>query len=108
MTLIKKYCYQIKPDGNLNGPWELHTYSDVDYAEYNKTQKRVTGCIVTINKFFITCHLQSQKIVTLSVTETEYSEIMEVYCKILFVRAVLLILGVIVEYPITMTIIDIS
>ena len=26
----KDYSYRMKLDGNLNGPWELHGYSDVD------------------------------------------------------------------------------
>ena len=33
----------MKPDGNLNGPWELCGYSGVDYAGYNYTSKNVTG-----------------------------------------------------------------
>ena len=34
-------------------------------------------------------------------TEAEYSEIVEVCCEILFVPAILLFMGVVVEYPIT-------
>ena len=26
----KDYFYQVKPDGNINGPWEIHGYSDAD------------------------------------------------------------------------------
>ena len=66
-----KYCYQMKPDVNLNGPWELRVYSDVEYAGYNDTQKSVTGYIVLINRAVIDWHSISQKIVTLSVTEDE-------------------------------------
>ena len=42
------------------------------------------------------------EIVTQYVTESEYSEIPEVCCKILFVHAILLFMGVVVEYPITL------
>ena len=45
-------------------------------------------------------HSQSHKIVALSVTKSEYSAIMEVYCKILFVHVVLLVIEVVVECPI--------
>ena len=28
VTDTKDYFYLMKPDGNLNGPWELHYYRD--------------------------------------------------------------------------------
>ena len=84
---------------NVNGPWELFGYSDAYYAGANETQKSVTGYIVLINGFFITWRYRSQKTVTLYVTEAEYSAIAEVCCKILFVCAILLFMGVVVECP---------
>ena len=97
-TMDKKYyCYQMKPDRNINGPWELRGYSDVVYAGDNVTSKIITGYIVLINGAIITCHFQIQKTVTLSVIEAEYSEITELCCKILFVRAILLFMGAVVE-----------
>ena len=39
----------MKPDGNINGPWEIRGYSDADYAGDNDTKKSVTGYIVLIN-----------------------------------------------------------
>ena len=45
----KDYCYQMKPDKNINGPWEILGYSDTDYAGDNDTRKIVTGYIVIIN-----------------------------------------------------------
>ena len=39
--------------------------------------------------------------VTLSITEAEYSEIMEVCCEILFVRVILFFMLIVVEYSIT-------
>ena len=33
----KQYCYQMKPDGNTNGPWELRGYSDINYTGDNDT-----------------------------------------------------------------------
>ena len=38
----KYYCYQMKPDRNINVIWELHGYSDVDYEVDNETWKSVT------------------------------------------------------------------
>ena len=34
--------YQIKPYGNINGPWELRGYSDTDYTGCNDIQKSAT------------------------------------------------------------------
>ena len=45
----KDYCCQMKPDGNINEPWELSGYSDADYTGDNDTRKSVTGYIVLIN-----------------------------------------------------------
>ena len=50
----------------------------------------------------ISWSLQSHKIITLSIIESVYSEITEICCKILFVHEILLFMGVVVEYPITM------
>ena len=58
------------------------------------------GYIILIDGEFIKCCLRSHKSVTFSVIEAEYSAITEVCCKIL-VCAVLLFMGVVVEYPIT-------
>ena len=33
----KYYFYQMKPDGNINVPWDLCGYSNVDYIGYNDT-----------------------------------------------------------------------
>ena len=62
----------------------------------------MAGYIVIINRVVIVCRLQSQKKVTLSVIESEYSSITELCCKILFFHAKLLFMGVVVvEYFIT-------
>ena len=87
----------MKPDGNLNIPWELCGYSDRDYTGDINTQRIVTVYILLINIFFIAWHSPSQKIVTLSVTEYEHSEIMIVCCKILFFHATLPFMGVVFE-----------
>ena len=67
----------------------------------NDTRKIMAGYICLINKAVIDWNFRSQETVTLSVIESEYLEITEVCCKILFVSAVLLFIGVVVEYPIT-------
>ena len=61
----------------------------------------MTGYIVIINRAVIAWNLRSHKIVTLSVTEAEYSEIKEVCCKILFFCAILLFMGVVIKYLIS-------
>ena len=58
----------MKPDGNINGPWELRVYSDVDYTGDNESRKSVIGYIFLINGAVIAWHSRSQKTVTLSVT----------------------------------------
>ena len=60
----------------------------------------MTGYIVLINGAVIAWRFQSQKTVTLSITEAEYSAIVKVCCKILFICAILLFMRVFVEYPI--------
>ena len=90
----------MKPDRNINGPWELRGYSDADYAGNNDTRKIMTGYIVLINGAVMAWCSQSQKTVTLSVTEAEYSAITDVCCEILFMRVILLFMGVVVEYQI--------
>ena len=44
----KYYFYQMKPDVNINGPWELCGNSYADYAGDNDTLKSVTGYIFLI------------------------------------------------------------
>ena len=66
-------CSQMKPDRNINRPWELCGYSDADYAGDNSTRKVVTGYIVLVTRSVIACFSLNQKTVTLSVIEYEYS-----------------------------------
>ena len=61
-----------------------------------------------INRFVIVWNLQGQKIVTLSVTESEYSKTSGVYCKILFFRAVLLYIGFLSNTPLLCTLISLE
>ena len=68
----------------------------------------MTRCIVIINRSIIAWCLRSQKIVTLSVTEAEYSEITEVSCEILFFRIISLFVVVFVELSITVHIDDVG
>ena len=66
--------------------------------------KIVTRYIVLINGLVIAWCSRSQKTVTLSVTETRYSEIAEVCCEILFVCAISLLVGFLNKYPITLNV----
>ena len=45
----KYYCFQIKPDGNINVTWKLHGYREAGYVGDNDNRKIVTGKIVIIN-----------------------------------------------------------
>ena len=69
---IKDYCYHMKPDGNINGLWELRGYSEADYTGDDITQKSLTGYIIIINGPVIAYLLRSHKTVTLSVIEDKY------------------------------------
>ena len=97
----------MKPEVNLNVPWGICGYSNADYAGY-KYNNNMTGYAVLFNGLVITWHSQSQNISTLFVIEAEYSEIMEVCCKILSIRNILLFMGVVVEYPITVHVDDVG
>ena len=86
---IKDYFYRVKPYGNLNGPLEPRGYSDADCIGSNDNHKPVTGYMVIINGLVISWRSQDHKTVIISVTESEYSAITEVCCKILFSHAIL-------------------
>ena len=88
-------------DVNINGSWELRGYIDADYTGDNDIHKSVSRYIVLINVSVVTWSFRSQKTVTLSVTEAKYSAITDVCCEILFIWAVLLFMGVVVKYHIT-------
>ena len=64
-------------------------YSDTYYKGDNQTQKIMTGYVVMISGLVISYHSQIHKTVELSVTEAEYSEIMEICCEILIIYAIL-------------------
>ena len=98
----------MKPDGNMNGPWELHGYSDADYTGDNYTRKSVTGCIVLINGAITAGSFQIHKTVRRSVIEDEYSAITEVFFEILFVRAILLLVGFLSNSPLPYTLITLD
>ena len=83
----------MKPEVNLNVPWGLCGYSNADYAGYKYNNNNMTGYAVLFNGLVITWHSQSQNISTLFVIEAEYSEIMEICCKILSIRNILLFMG---------------
>ena len=53
----KHYCHQMKPDLNLNGPWEISGYSDAYYAVNKNTWKSVTGYIILIDVVVIVWRL---------------------------------------------------
>ena len=55
----------MKPDGNIDGPWELLGYSGADYTGDNYTQKIVTGYIFIINGAAIACCSPSQNSYTI-------------------------------------------
>ena len=65
----KYYLFQMKLDRNLNGPWELRGYSDIDYARDNDIQKKVPGYIVLINRVVISWRSRIHKTVALTIKE---------------------------------------
>ena len=61
----------------------------------------VTGYFIIVNVVVIDWRSQSHKTVILYVTESEYSSITKVWCKILCVHELLLFMEVTFKYPIT-------
>ena len=51
----------MKPEGNLNGPWEIFGYSDTDSAGDNIASKIVTGYVLLIKIMVVQCCLHSKK-----------------------------------------------
>ena len=62
----------MKPEVNLNEPWKICDYNDMDYEGGNNNQKIASGYTIIINGFLISCFSKSQKTVTLSVTEAKF------------------------------------
>ena len=62
----------------------------------------MTGYAVLIDAVFVAWCSRIQKTIIILVTEAEYSEIVEVCYKILYICVTLLFMGVVFEYPITM------
>ena len=86
---MKSYCYQMKPEGNINISWEICGYIDAEYAEYNDTRKSVTGYVIITNRVVIACCPRIHNTVTLYVTESEHSSITDLCYKVLYIYVVL-------------------
>ena len=98
------YFYHIKTEGNLNGTQELCGYGGADWSGDKRQLEKRDRIHRSNGKVVTAWRLKNKKTVTLSVTEVEYSEITGVCYKIIFFHVILLFMGVVVEYPITVNI----
>ena len=89
----------MKPEGNQYEPWEMCCSIEEYYTGDNNTRKSVTGYDVLINGVFVAWPSRNHKTVTLSITEDEYSLILEVCCKILFFLCNFIVYGSCHEIP---------
>ena len=92
----------MKQEGNPNAPWKLRGYNELDYTGDNNTRKFLTVYVFLLNGLVISQCSQIQKRDTLADKKSEYSEVTEVYRKIIFIHETLLFMVDFVEYTITM------
>jgi hypothetical protein len=82
--------------------WSLAGYCDSDFAGDKDGRISVTGFCIYVCGCMVSWKSRGQKSVTLSSTEAEYVAVSELCQEIMFVRNVLIFLGVEIKIPITM------
>jgi len=90
----------LAPNMNLTQKWELHAYSDSDFAGDRDKRRSVSGYIIFLAGAPIIWRSKSQRSVTLSSTEAEYVAVSEVCAEIMFVKQVMEFLHIPVKLPI--------
>jgi hypothetical protein len=91
---------RFEPSVFQDGPWVFETFVDSDWAGDKETRKSVSGWCLFINECLIGWGSKGQNVVACSSSEAEYIAISDVVKKILFVRQIVVFLGVTVKYPI--------
>ena len=80
--------------------WKLKAYCDSDFAGDRESRRSVSGYCIYIFDCLVAWKSKSQKHVTLSSTEAEYVAVSEVCTELMFIRLILMFLGIQVKLPI--------
>ena len=80
--------------------WKLKLVVDTVFATDVDTRRSITGYLISFCEALITWKSRIQENVTFSTTEGEYVRLSEISTEILFVRDVLVFMGIQIEYPI--------
>ena len=79
--------------------WILEAMTDSDYSGDKDSRLSISGYVVFLRKVAISWRSKAQRSVTLSTSEAEYVAITECVQEMLFVRNLLLSIGITVELP---------
>ena len=90
--------YELKE--NSSKKWELKAFCDSDFAGDKEKRISVTGFCIFYNDCLISWKSRGQKSVSLSSTEAEYVAMSEVSMEVIFIKHVLVFLGIELEFPI--------
>ena len=91
---------KIFPNNKDEKVWEIKGITDASFASNKETRRSVTGYLIFLNGVLIAWKSKTQHHVTISTTKSEYVALSHVSMEILFVRDILLFLGIEVELPI--------
>jgi len=105
---LVKYVIDTKEKGLLMSPekgvdpnvWTMIAFCDSDYAGDKDGRKSVSGFVIYIQGCLISWKSRKQKSVTLSSSEAEYVAISEVCAELIFLKQVLVFLGIKLVLPI--------
>ena len=84
----------------LNTVWRLKGYCDSDFAGDRESRRSISGYCVYLFDCLIAWKSKGQKHVTLSLTEAEYVAVSDVCTELMFIRMILMFLGIRVKLPI--------
>lgn len=91
----KDYCIEYNAGENIN----VQAQVDPDYANNKNDRRSVSGCMVCINESPVTWKIKTQKMVTLSSTESEYVRMSMATQEIIWMRRVLEFIRYTMEEP---------
>ena len=81
--------------------WEMKAFCDSDWAGDANDRRSITGFCIFLNSCLISWKSRGQKTVTLSSSEAEYVAVSEVCTEVLFIKAIMDILGLEISLPVT-------
>ena len=80
--------------------WKLKGVVDTGFAMDVDMRRSIMGYLIYFCEALITCNSRLKKNLTLSSMESKYVELSEISTEILFVRDVLVLMGIQIQYPI--------